>query len=169
MWERASKSVGLSYFSVSEPKPAVATQRATTSMCASRGRSTWETDPSLSGRCDKMTGAIGKRHRAGIAPPLCENRSVRFLQLPNGARMTTHITIEFTEHAAETIGEQTSTSFSYDQGAHVPQPGDFVEIENSRQTFLVIGRVFSLKANYSAVKLVLDLPPHDDEQGFPAQ
>ncbi len=82
--------------------------------------------------------------------------------------MTTHITIEFTEHAAETIGEQTSTSFSYDQCAHVPQPGDFVELENSRQTFLVIGRVFSLKANYSAVKLVLDLPPHDDEQGFPA-
>lgn len=72
--------------------------------------------------------------------------------------MTTHLTIEFTEHAAEAIGEQTNTSFSYDQGAHVPQPGDFVELENSRQTFLVIGRVFSLKANYSAVKLVLDLP-----------
>ncbi|WGY67057.1 hypothetical protein OHZ10_09565 [Burkholderia arboris] len=80
--------------------------------------------------------------------------------------MTTHITIEFTEHAAEAIGEQTSTSFSYDQGAHVPQPGDFVELENSRQTFLVIGRVFSLKANYSAVKLVLDLPPSDDDQDF---
>lgn len=108
---------------------------------------------------------------AGTAPSLCENRSVhslRSLPLPNGARMTTHITIEFTEHAAEAIGEQTSTSFSYDQGAHVPQPGDFVELENSRQTFLVIGRVFSLKANYCAVKLVLDLPPHDDEQGFPA-
>ncbi|CAR52158.1 hypothetical protein BURCENBC7_AP6968 [Burkholderia cenocepacia BC7] len=85
---------------------------------------------------------------------------------PNGARMTTHLTIEFTEHAAEAIGEQTSTSFSYDQGAHVPQPGDFVELENSRQTFLVIGRVFSLKANYSAVKLVLDLPPSDDDQDF---
>ncbi|PXX33686.1 MULTISPECIES: hypothetical protein [Burkholderia] len=83
--------------------------------------------------------------------------------------MTTHITIEFTEHAAETIGEQTSTSFSYDQGAHVPQPGDFVEIENSRQTFLVIGRVFSLKANYSAVKLVLDLPPSDDHQDFSSE
>ncbi|CAB3774145.1 hypothetical protein GQ57_38980 [Burkholderia sp. MSh2] len=82
--------------------------------------------------------------------------------------MTTHITIEFTEHAAEAIGEQTGTSFSYDQGAHVPQPGDFVELEHSSQTFLVIGRVFSLKANHSAVKLVLDLPPHDDEPGFPA-
>lgn len=80
--------------------------------------------------------------------------------------MTTHITIEFTEHAAEAVGEQTSTSFSYDQGAHVPQPGDFVELEHSRQTFLVIGRVFSLKANYSAVKLVLDLPPSDDGQDF---
>ncbi|VWD09978.1 hypothetical protein BLA18109_05155 [Burkholderia lata] len=85
---------------------------------------------------------------------------------PNGVRMTTHITIEFTEHAAEAIGEQTSTSFSYDQGAHVPQPGDFVELENSRQTFFVIGRVFSLKANYCAVKLVLDLPPPDGEQDF---
>ncbi|AIO40407.1 hypothetical protein KDW55_11740 [Burkholderia sp. AU19243] len=80
--------------------------------------------------------------------------------------MTTHITIEFTEHAAETINEQTSTSFSYDQGAHVPQPGDFVELENSRQTFLVIGRVFSLKSNYCAVKLVLDLPPADDHHDF---
>ncbi|RKT99493.1 hypothetical protein C7H84_29885 [Burkholderia sp. Nafp2/4-1b] len=82
--------------------------------------------------------------------------------------MTTHITIEFTEHAAETIGEQTSTSFSYDQGAHVPQPGDFVELEHSPQTFLVIGRVFSLKANYSSVKLVLDLPPSDDQDFGPA-
>ena len=43
---------------------------------------------------------------------------------------------------------------------------DFVELENSRQTFFVIGRVFSLKANYSAVKLVLDLPPSDGEDGF---
>ncbi|WP_175923517.1 hypothetical protein [Burkholderia latens] len=80
--------------------------------------------------------------------------------------MTTHITIEFTEHAAETITEQTNTSFSYDQGAHVPQPGDFVELENLRQTFLVIGRVFSLKANYCAVKLVLDLPPADEHEDF---
>lgn len=32
--------------------------------------------------------------------------------------MTTHITIEFTDQAAEAIGEQTSTSFSYDQSAH---------------------------------------------------
>ncbi|MBN3789515.1 hypothetical protein [Burkholderia sp. Ac-20353] len=80
--------------------------------------------------------------------------------------MTTHITIEFTEHAAETVGDQTNTSFSYDQGAHLPQPGDFIELENLPQTFLVIGRVFSLKANMSAVKLVLDLPPHDDQQGF---
>lgn len=94
-----------------------------------------------------------------IQAPILFNR-------PNGVRMTTHITIEFTEHAAEAIGEQTSTSFSYDQGAHVPQPGDFVELENSRQTFFVIGRVFSLKANYSAVKLVLDLPPPDGEQDF---
>ncbi|AWV00132.1 hypothetical protein DM992_11710 [Burkholderia sp. JP2-270] len=83
--------------------------------------------------------------------------------------MTTHITIEFTQHAAEAIDEQTSTSFSYDQGAHVPQPGDFVEIENAQQTFLVIGRVFSLKANYSAVKLVLDLPPPDDHQDFSSE
>lgn len=105
------------------------------------------------------------KNRPGPAPPLCENRGIRSLTL-NGVRMTTHITIEFTEHAAETIGEQTSTSFSYDQGAHVPQPGDFVELENSRQTFLVIGRVFSLKANYSAVKLVLDLPPAEDHQDF---
>ena len=103
------------------------------------------------------TAAIGRY--AKIAASIPFNR-------PNGARMTTHLTIEFTEHAAEAIGEQTSTSFSYDQGAHVPQPGDFVELENSRQTFLVIGRVFSLKANYSAVKLVLDLPPSEDDQDF---
>jgi hypothetical protein len=105
-------------------------------------------------------------NRPGTAPPLCENPDIHSLHLPNGVRMTTHITIEFTEHAAETIGEQTSTSFSYDQGAHVPQPGDFVELENSRQTFLVIGRVFSLKANYCAVKLVLDLPPADEHEDF---
>ncbi|MGU7779928.1 hypothetical protein [Burkholderia sp. PU8-34] len=80
--------------------------------------------------------------------------------------MTTHITIEFTDHAAEAVGDQTSTSFSYDQGAHLPQPGDFVELDNLQQTFLVIGRVFSLKANTSSVKLVLDLPPSDDQQGF---
>ncbi|KVQ87373.1 hypothetical protein WK09_20270 [Burkholderia ubonensis] len=79
--------------------------------------------------------------------------------------MTTHITIEFTELAAHAVGDQTGTSFSYDQGAHLPQPGDFVELENLQQTFLVIGRVFSLKANTSAVKLVLDLPPPDDQQG----
>ncbi|MGU7769283.1 hypothetical protein ACV229_03750 [Burkholderia sp. MR1-5-21] len=80
--------------------------------------------------------------------------------------MTTHITIEFTDHAAEAVGDQTNTSFSYDQGAHLPQPGDFVELEDMQQTFLVIGRVFSLKANMSTVKLVLDLPPADDQQGF---
>lgn len=97
-------------------------------------------------------------------PALMRKSQRPLFYFPNGIRMTTHITIEFTEHAAETIGEQTSTSFSYDQGAQVPQPGDFVELENSRQTFLVIGRVFSLKANYSAVKLVLDLPPSDDDQ-----
>jgi len=82
--------------------------------------------------------------------------------------MTTHITIEFTDQAAEAIGEQTSTSFSYDQSAHLPQPGDFVELEHAPQTFLVIGRVFSLKANFSAVKLVLDLPPSDDQGLDPA-
>lgn len=80
--------------------------------------------------------------------------------------MTTHITIEFTDHAAEAVGDQTSTNFSYDQGAHLPQPGDFVELEDLQQTFLVIGRVFALKTNTSAVKLVLDLPPADDQQGF---
>ena len=82
--------------------------------------------------------------------------------------MTTHITIEFTDQAAEAIGEQTSTSFSYDQSVHLPQPGDFVELEHAPQTFLVIGRVFSLKANFSAVKLVLDLPPGDDQGLDPA-
>lgn len=80
--------------------------------------------------------------------------------------MTTHLTIEFTDQAAEAIGEHTSTNFSYDRGAHVPQPGDFVELDDSPQTFLVIGRVFSLKANFSSVKLVLDLPPSDDHQAF---
>lgn len=104
-------------------------------------------------------------HTEALRRPALMRKSQRPLfYFPNGIRMTTHITIEFTEHAAETIGEQTSTSFSYDQGAQVPQPGDFVELENSRQTFLVIGRVFSLKANYSAVKLVLDLPPSEDDQ-----
>jgi hypothetical protein len=107
----------------------------------------------------------GLRHRRRQTSEKME--AVDYFNPPaTGASMTTHITIEFTEHAAEAIGEQTSTSFSYDQGAHVPQPGDFVELENSRQTFFVIGRVFSLKANYCAVKLVLDLPPPDGEQDF---
>jgi len=122
---------------------------------------------------DQRASTIGNRGRATIAAEAhrryAKIEAFALFHPPNGARMTTHITIEFTQHAAEAIGEQTSTSFSYDQGAHVPQPGDFVEIENSRQTFLVIGRVFSLKANYSAVKLVLDLPPSDDHQDFSSE
>ncbi|MDR6503539.1 hypothetical protein J2785_006732 [Burkholderia ambifaria] len=122
---------------------------------------------------DQRASTIGNRGRATIAAEAhrryAKIEAFALFHPPNGARMTTHITIEFTQHAAEAIGEQTSTSFSYDQGAHVPQPGDFVEIENSRQTFLVIGRVFSLKANYSAVKLVLDLPPPDDHQDFSSE
>jgi hypothetical protein len=82
--------------------------------------------------------------------------------------MTTKITLEFTEQAAEAIGDQVRNSFSYKEAAHLPQPGDFVELDHldGHQTFLVIGRVFSLKADTTAVKLVLDLPPADEHQDF---
>ncbi len=84
--------------------------------------------------------------------------------------MTTTITLEFTEQAAEAIGDRTNNSFSYGEAAHLPQPGDFVELDlNGLQTFLVIGRVFSLKADTTAVKLVLDLPPADDHQDFDSE
>lgn len=81
--------------------------------------------------------------------------------------MTTTITLEFTEQAAETIGDRAHDSFTYGEAAHLPQPGDFVELDlDGLQTFLVIGRVFSLKADTTAVKLVLDLPPADEHQDF---
>jgi hypothetical protein len=82
--------------------------------------------------------------------------------------MTTTITLEFTEQAAEAIGDRAHDSLTYGEAAHLPQPGDFVELEHleGHQTFFVIGRVFSLKADTTAVKLALDLPPADEHQDF---
>ena len=75
--------------------------------------------------------------------------------------MTVTINITLTDQAKEAFPDDPAESFLYQDGVPLQQAGDFVELASSSepQSFLVIGRVFSLRQGTMHVNLVLDLPP----------